>query len=358
MATLADIRARLAKQAENSTWTSRENVLYPHWNIPEGKSSVIRFLPDADQGSEPENPYFWRERLMIKLPFAGIKGQINSKAVVVQVPCVEMWEGMTCPVLTEVRGWFKDPDLEELGRKYWKKRSYIFQGFVNENALVDDVVPENPIRRFVISTSIFTLIRSLLMDPDIKELPTDYHRGLNFRITKTMQGKYADYGTSSWARMESSLTDAQLQAIDTFGLFDLKSFLPNKPNEEALHVIAEMFRDSVDGEAYDVEKYGNFYRPYGIEAPSKTTVAGSNVPSEDNIDPDDSVEDVVSHSANTKKVVKSDRVAPKVQRPSVDEVFGDDMDDAPTPTVTSPNPSDSSKRAEDILKMIRSRPKK
>ena len=42
---------------------------------------------------------------MIRLPFSGIKGDMNSKPVVVQVPCVEMWQE-TCPVLSEVRGWF------------------------------------------------------------------------------------------------------------------------------------------------------------------------------------------------------------------------------------------------------------
>ena len=45
----------------------------------------------------------------------------------------------------------KDASLEDMGRKYWKKRSYIFQGFVNENPL-NETAPENPIRRFVIGS--------------------------------------------------------------------------------------------------------------------------------------------------------------------------------------------------------------
>ena len=114
---------------------------------------------------------------MIRLPFSGVKDDINSKPVVVQVPRVEMF-GETCPILTEVRGWFKDPCLEDMGRKYWKKRSYIFQGFVNENPLQEDA-PENPIRRFVISPSIFNLIKDALMDPDIQEMPIDYNAGLD-----------------------------------------------------------------------------------------------------------------------------------------------------------------------------------
>ena len=74
---------------------------------------------------------------MIKLPFAGVKGETDSRPVQVQIPCMEMY-GQTCDILNEVRGWFKDPSLEDMGRKYWKKRSYVFQGFVTENALNED----------------------------------------------------------------------------------------------------------------------------------------------------------------------------------------------------------------------------
>ena len=155
MASLAEIRAKLKAQETRSERSGGDNAIFPHWNIPEGSTSVVRFLPDGD----PNNTFFWAERLMIRLPFNGVKGDMNSKPVVVQVPCVEMWNE-TCPILTEVRTWFKDSSLEEMGRKYWKKRSYIFQGFVNENSLQEDNTPENPIRRFVISPSIFNLINA------------------------------------------------------------------------------------------------------------------------------------------------------------------------------------------------------
>ena len=195
---------------------------------------------------------------------------MDSKPVVVQVPCVEMWND-TCPVLSEVRGWFKDPSLEDMGRKYWKKRSYIFQGFVTENPLVEDNAPENPIRRFVISPSIFGIIKDALMDPDIQELPTDYDMGLDFRVTKTTKGQYADYSTSKWARKETALTAEQKAAVESNGLYNLSDFLPKRPNEVEVNAIKEMFESSVDGEAYDVERFGQYYRPYGVEAPAGTS---------------------------------------------------------------------------------------
>ena len=146
MATLAEIRAKLKEQEVKGGGTGTGDLsIYPFWNLKEGGESAVRFLPDGDDS----NTFFWVERAMIKLEFAGMKGETDSKKVNVQVPCMEMY-GEVCPVLSEVRAWFKDPSLEDMGRKYWKKRSYLFQGFVTEDGLKEDQTPENPIRRFII----------------------------------------------------------------------------------------------------------------------------------------------------------------------------------------------------------------
>jgi hypothetical protein len=202
---------------------------------------------------------------MIRLEFAGVEGQPDSRRVTVNVPCNEMWGPVgSCPVLSEVRNWFKDPSLEDMGRKYWKKRSYVFQGFVVENSL-DEETPENPIRRFIINPSIFNIIKGALMDSDFEELPTDYEAGTDFRLTKTTKGQYADYSTSSWARRERSLNSDERAAIDTYGLYNLNDYLPKQPSEEELRIIGEMFEASVDGKLYDPAAWGNFYRPSGVQ---------------------------------------------------------------------------------------------
>ena len=69
------------------------------------------------------------------------------------------------------------------------------------------------------------------MDPDMEELPTDYTSGVDFRITKTSKGGYADYSTSSWARRERPITEEEKAAIDKNGLFILSDFLPKQPSE-------------------------------------------------------------------------------------------------------------------------------
>ena len=325
MSTLAEIRAKLKSQETRSErgTSGGDNAIYPHWNIPEGSTAVLRFLPDAD----PNNTFFWMERQMIRLPFSGIKGDMNSKPVTIQVPCVEMWNE-TCPILSEVRVWFKDKSLEDMGRKYWKKRSYIFQGFVTENPMVDDTSPENPIRRFVISPSIFNLVKDALMDPDIQEMPTDYTAGLDFRVTKTTKGQYADYSTSKWSRKETALDATQMAAVDSFGLHNLADFLPKQPSEVELQAIKEMFEASVDGQPYDTERWGQYYRPYGVSIPDAPTAPVA----------------VAAPVAAPAPVAEAAPVAP-VAAPVAE----------PAPAVEAP--AEGGKSAEDILAMIRSRQK-
>ena len=282
MASLAEIRARIAaqenKQQKGASGAQSDNSIYPHWNMDEGTNATIRFLPDANSS----NTFFWVERQIIKLPFNGVKGDPNVKQIQVQVPCVEMY-GDSCPILAEVRPWYKDESLKEMANKYWKKRSYLFQGFVRQNPIGDDKTPANPIRRFIISPQIFAIIKSSLMDPEMEELPTDFLRGLDFNVKKSSKGGYADYSTSNWARKESPLTEAEQSAIEAHGLFNLTDFLPKKPGEAELRIIKEMFEASVDGQPYDNERWGAYYRPYGLEAPAGTTAeppasAGTSAP--------------------------------------------------------------------------------
>jgi hypothetical protein len=326
MASLAEIRARLqaAESNKGGQSTGGDNAIYPHWNMDEGHSAVVRFLPDGNS----KNTFFWVERAMIKLPFAGIRGEMESKQTQVQVPCVEMW-GDACPILAEVRTWFKDKSLEDMGRKYWKKRSYIMQGFVRENPLADDKTPENPVRRFIIGPQIFQIIKSSLMDPDLEELPTDIMRGLDFRITKTSKGGYADYSTSKWARKESALTEEEQAALAAHGLFDLASFLPKKPTDVELRVMKEMFEASVDGQPFDVERWGQYFRPAGVAAPSGAA-ATENAPAE------------------------AAAASPAAVKPAAPVSQFDD-DDVEPEVSTAPAAKPTTQKAEDILAMIRAR---
>jgi len=326
--TLAEIRQQLLNKSKMQQSVALDNTVYPHWNINEGQTATVRFLPDGDTN----NTFFWVERQVIRLPFNGIKGEVNSKKVVVQVPCMEMWNE-SCPILTEVRPWFKDESLTDLGRKYWKKKSYIFQGFVVDSKYQEESVPENPIRRFIMGGQIFNIIQNALMDNEIEELPTHYVRGLDFKISKTKKGEYADYNTSSWARRERALSDREQEAIEKYGLFNLREFLPKKPTDVEIKIMQEMFQASVDGEAYDLESWGKYFKPsssgdtegVGVVSSRGTTVSMS-----------------VPRTVNQ----------PTVATLSVDE---DDDQDTQVAEKSSSNGKEASSRAADIIAMIRNR---
>jgi len=100
----------------------------------------------------------------------------------------------------------------------------------------------------------------------------------------------------------------------------------------------EMFEASVDGQAYDAERWGNYYKPRGVtivSAESATPVAQTATPA-----PAPAVADEEFESA------------PAVVTPVVTEA----APAAPTAPVATP-PAGGTARAEDILAMIRNRQK-
>ncbi len=347
MATLEEIRAKLAEQEKKSTGggSVSDNAIFPFWNIPEGTTSTIRFLPDANK----DNTFFWVERAMIKLPFPGIKGQADTKPTIVQVPCMEMFNE-PCPVLAEVRTWFKDPALEDMGRKYWKKRSYIFQGFVVNSTLDEETTPENPIRRFVINPSIFNIIRSALMNPEMEDLPTDNESGRDFKLTKTQKGGYADYSTSTWSFKARSLGESERSAIDQYGLHNLSDYMPKKPSQEELNIIQEMFKASVDGELYDPDRFGQYYKPAGF---NNSSSGGSTATA--TAKPVEAVAPAVAPATET--VAQPVQSTPEPAKVEVTETVTATASEQPAPATASATATETGGKvsAEDILSMIRSR---
>jgi len=269
--TLEEIRKKLQALDVRKSPSASDKATYAHWNIPEGTSTILRILPDANQ----DNTFFWAERQLIKLPFPGIKGQDEKKPVVVQVPCIEMWDGKnTCPILNEVRPWWKDKSLEDTARKYWVKRTFYMQGFVRQDPMNETDAPENPIRKFIMGPQIFAIIKAALMDPDMIYSPVDFINGTDFIVAKTSKGGYADYGTSKWARKESSITQEMQNAIDQYGLVDLANYLPKRPTAEQLALIYEMFQESLEGELYDPAKFSQHYKPFGFDTSASDDADG------------------------------------------------------------------------------------
>ena len=209
------------------------------------------------------------------------------------------------------------------------------QGFVRENPIADDK-SEKAIRRFIIGPQIFQTIKSALMDPELEELPTDYERGLDFRVSKTQKGGYADYSTSKWARKETALTEVQRAAIETHGLHTLSDYLPKRPTEVEINVLKEMFEASVDGEAYDADRWSQYFRPAGMQARTG--------------DPQ------MAASPNATATSQS-APAPQPAATPVAETVNDTgwQDPTPAPAAEAAPAEDNAGGAQDILAMIRAR---
>jgi hypothetical protein len=169
------------------------------------------------------------------------------------------------------------------------------------------------------------------MDPETEELPTDALRGLDFRISKTQKGGYADYSTSKWSRKESALTETEAAAVEAHGLFDLSTFLPKRPGDVELKVIKEMFEASVDGQPYDTERWGQYFRPAGVNAPAGSSSSDA-------------------ETAAPAPVAKA-APAPVAETPA----WEDEPTEAAAPVV---KPAAGGQNAQDILAMIRSRQQK
>ena len=76
-----------------SNRTGGDNAIHPFRNPKESRTSNSKILTDGDK----ENTFFSKERLMIKLPFAGIKGDTDSETHKYKSR-MEMY-GETCPTL-------------------------------------------------------------------------------------------------------------------------------------------------------------------------------------------------------------------------------------------------------------------
>jgi hypothetical protein len=269
--TLAEMRAKLLaaeEKKENGGGFTPDKTLFPHWSIPLDTTATLRFLSDGNESNE----FFWRERRLIKIPFSGVKGGDQNKAITVTVPSLTTW-GERCPIVEEIRPWWKNEAMKPYASKYNAKKSYLMQGFVVSSEL-DEEAPENLIRRFIVNSLLFPKITAIMMDPDLMELPTDMNGGTDFRISKTQSGQWPSYD-GTWARKERSLSEAERNAIETHGLKDLNDYMPTKPTEAEVAAQLAMFEASYDGDLYDPDKFAEFYRPWGMEKPGSSNSSNS-----------------------------------------------------------------------------------
>jgi len=132
---------------------------------------------------------------------------------------------------------------------------------------------------------------------------------------------------------ERPLGDSEMQAVNTHGLFNLSDFLPKKPTDVELKVMKEMFEASVDGEAYDADRFGQYFRPAGMAA----RTGDPNV-------------------SSTNGTATSRTEAPAATpAPAVETAPAPQAEATPAPAAEAAPADSGDGKAQDILAMIRSR---
>lgn len=232
------LKSAFSQKASGGGGDQSWKLFYPFWKMPDDSIAVFRFLPDLDE----DNPLgFLVENLQHELTINGERKK---------VPCLSMY-GESCPVCDLSRKYY-DEKNEELGKKYYRKKSYIGEGIVVESPIDHD---QNALVKLIeFGPKIFKQIQSAFQSGDLESAPFELKGGYNFRIKKTKSGQYADYGTSSFAPKQSDLDD---EIIEAMTLYDLKAYRTKYVDRATLEAMliadqtGQAFRDSDDAAGDD-----------------------------------------------------------------------------------------------------------
>lgn len=220
-------------QTENNSSNAPWKLFFQFWKADVGSTSVVRFLPDLDEN----NPMgFLVENLTHEL-------MINGKKKV--VACGKMY-GDSCPICELSQKYYNEKSPEynrELGYKFYRKKNYIGQILVQDTPLEHD--QEQLVKLIEFGPKIFNQILAAMKSGDLETPPYYFEGGHNFRINKTQNGEYADYGTSSFAPRPSNVSEDLIEQIE---LFDLaKHRAPHVTRE----VLEGMLLAATTGGSYD-----------------------------------------------------------------------------------------------------------
>lgn len=204
--------------AGNATW----RLFFNFWKAEMDTVSVVRFLPDADD----ENPMgFLVENLAHELV-------INGKRE--KVPCLKMF-GEDCPICALSQNYYDEKSAdhnEQLGKKYYRKKSYIGQVLVMETPIEHDA--EQIVKLIEFGPAVFKQIQASFQSGDLEEAPYELKGGYNFRIKKTKSGEYASYTTSSFAPKQTDVGDDVIEKLE---LFDLKEYRTARVSRDVLEAM-------------------------------------------------------------------------------------------------------------------------
>ena len=210
---LSDLASAFAsKTSGESNNSATWKLFFNFWKAPVDSVSTVRFLPDADE----ENPLsFLVENLTHELT-------VNGKRE--KVACLKMY-GKECPICALSANYYdeKSADHDELlGKKYYRKKSYIGQVLVLETAIEHD--QEQLVKLIEFGPQVFKQIQAAFQSGDLEEAPHELKGGYNFRFRKTLTGSGQNsYTTSNFAPKQTDVADDLLEAMTLFNLADYRA---------------------------------------------------------------------------------------------------------------------------------------
>ena len=225
--TLEQLQAAF-KKPENEG-SNLPNNYYPFWQMKDGESATVRFLPDAN----PDNPLgFMVEKLMHTLQ---INGENKS------VACLKTFEE-DCPICKVSSEYYKKDDKAN-GKKFWRKAQHITQAIILEDPLdANETTGEThvgKIRYLTLGYQIYNVLKEAFGSAELDDVPYAFKNGCDFVIKKSKQGEYSTYAVGSrFVRKSSDLTDEQLALVEE-NLGDLSDLLPKNPGVEKVQGMLE-----------------------------------------------------------------------------------------------------------------------
>lgn len=200
---LAELSAAFkSKTSGEGNGSQNWKLYFNFWKAPVDSVSVVRFLPDLDE----DNPLgFLVENLTHELV-------INGKRE--KVACLKMY-GQDCPICALSADYYDEKSAnhnEELGKKYYRKRSYLGQVIVLETPLEHD---QNQLVKLIeFGPQVYKQIQAAFESGDMDEAPYELKGGYNFRFRKTVTGSGQNsYTTSNFAPKQSDVGDDVIETL-------------------------------------------------------------------------------------------------------------------------------------------------
>lgn len=220
---LADLTAQYTQKTTSEASGNQDwKKFFSFWKADVDTTSTIRFLPDLD---ESNTLGFLVENLSHELI-------VNGKRE--RVPCLKMY-GEDCPICELSQRYYdeKSPEHNEaLGKKYYRKKSYIGQVVVIDTPIEHDA--DQIVKLVEIGPAIFNQIQAAFKSGDLEAIPSDLKGGYNFRIKKTKSGEYASYSTSSFAPKQTDLDDDLIAKLELYNLADFRTPRVSREELEAM----------------------------------------------------------------------------------------------------------------------------